>query len=173
MSFKNTLKGLLKTVAPTIATAVGGPMGGVAMKFLADKFVGGDTGKVEDFLLAANPEQLAQLKLADMEFQKEMKKLDIDLEQIATEDRASARDLAKTKGFMPQVIMSGVYTFGYFGIIWAFMQGYIAVPDQYSSMFTGMLGVLGAAQIQIINFWFGSSAGSKAKSDAMAMRTAP
>jgi len=167
MSIGRNLKSLLKGLAPTLGTALGGPMGGVAMKFLADRFTGGDTGQVEDFLLSANPEDLAKLKLAEKDFQVQMRKLDIDLEKIAFDDRASARDLAKSKGFLPQVIMSGVYTFGYFGIIWAFMQGFIAVPDQYSSMFTGMLGVLGAAQIQIINFWFGSSAGSKAKSDAM------
>lgn len=169
MKLKDTLKGLLKTVAPTLATAIGGPMGGVAMKFLADKFVGGETGAVEDFLLSANPEQLAQLKLADLEFQKEMRKLDIDLEKIAADDRNSARDLAKTRGFIPQIIISIAYSCGYFGVMAAFITGHFHVPEEFASMFNGLLGVLSAAQIQIVNFWFGSSAGSKAKTDAMAV----
>lgn len=170
MSFSKTVKGLLKTVAPTLATAIGGPVGGVAVKFLADKFVGGDTGKVEDFLLAANPEELQKLKIADMEFRQEMRKLDINLEEIASEDRASARDLAKSKGIWPQVTISIVYSAGYFGVMYAFIGGHLQVPPDHASMFNGLLGVLSAAQIQIMNFWFGSSAGSKAKTEAMAVK---
>jgi len=35
-------------------------------------------------------------------------------------------------------------------------------------MFGGLLGVLSTAQIQIMNFWFGSSSGSKQKTAVMA-----
>ena len=168
MSLGRKFVDLLKGIAPGIATAVGGPLGGVAMKFLADKFTGGDTGSVEDFLLSANPDTLKELKVAEMEFDAHMRELDIDLEKISAGDRDSARDLAKTQGVMPQVIMSSVYTAGYFGVLFMFMGGYISVPEEYSSMFNGLLGVLSAAQIQIINFWFGSSSGSKQKTAALA-----
>lgn len=167
MGIGTKLKGLLGALAPTLGTAIGGPMGGIAMKFLADKFTGGDTGKVEDFLLSANPEQLQQLKVAEMEFKRDMAKLGVDLEEIAAKDRDSARDLAKARGFMPQVVMSVVYTAGYFGVLYAFITGSIDVQADHQSMFNGLLGVLSAAQIQIINFWFGSSAGSKSKTMAM------
>lgn len=168
MGLKSTLKGLLGVVAPTLGTAVGGPLGGVAMKFLADKFTGGDVGKVEDFVIGASPEQLKELRVADHQFQKEMKELDIDLERISAEDRSSARDLAKTKGIWPQVAISLAYSLGYFGVLAAFMGGHLDVQEAHSSMFNGLLGVLSAAQIQIMNFWFGSSAGSKAKTQALA-----
>ena len=168
MSIGKTLKNLLGSLAPTLGAAFGGPMGGVAMKFLADKFTGGDTGSVEDFLLSANPEALKELKLADKEFAREMKALDVDLEEIAFKDRDSARELAKSRGIAPQALMSGIYTVGYFGVLYAFMSGAIDVGESYQSMFNGLLGVLSAAQIQVVNFWFGSSAGSKAKTDAMA-----
>lgn len=171
MGFKSSLKGLLKTVAPTIATAIGGPMGGVAMKFLADKFVGGETGEVEDFLLSANPEQLQQLKLADMEFKKEMKKLDIDLERVHSEDRDSARDLAKSKGIWPQLTLSIIYTVAYGVVLYLFIGGLVRVPQDQMTLFGSLLGVLTAAQIQIINFWFGSSAGSKQKTEALSGKT--
>lgn len=168
MGIGKTFKALLGSVAPLLGTTLGGPMGGVAMKFLADKFTGGDTGSVEDFLLSANPETLQQLKVAELEFKQEMKKLDIDLEQIAADDRRSARDLAKETGITPQVIMSVVYTSGYFGVLFMFMTGQLAVPEQYESMFNGLLGVLSAAQVQIMNFWFGSSSGSKRKTEVIA-----
>ena len=168
MSIGRTLKKLLGGLAPTIGTALGGPMGGVAMKFLADKFTGGDTGKVEDFILGADPSQLKELKIADMEFQKEMKALDIDLERINADDRDSARDMAKSKGFAPQVVLSVVYTIGYFIVMYMFMTGQLDVNPEHKTMFGGLLGILSTAQVQIMNFWFGSSAGSKAKTEAMA-----
>lgn len=168
MGIGSTLVGLLKTVAPGIATAVGGPLGGVAMKFLADKFTGGDTGSVEDFLLASNPETLKELKLAEIEFDAKMKELDIDLERIAAGDRDSARDLAKAKGMLPQVIMSTAYSVGYFVVMYMFMTGKLQIDPDHKVMFGGLLGILSTAQIQIMNFWFGSSAGSKRKTDVMA-----
>jgi len=173
MNIGRNLKKLLAGMAPTLGAAIGGPFGGVAMKFLADKFTNGDTGSVEDFLLSANPEALQQLKVAELEFAREMKKLDVDLEEIAYQDRDSARELAKKRGFVPQIIISAVYSMGYFGILYAFMEGHIEVQQQFAPMFNGLLGVLSAAQIQIINFWFGSSAGSKAKTDALALAKAP
>ncbi|KKK79434.1 hypothetical protein LCGC14_2833540, partial [marine sediment metagenome] len=168
MGIGKSLKALLGSVAPLLGVSLGGPMGGVAMKFLADKFTGGDTGSVEDFLLSANPETLQALKVAELEFKQEMKKLDIDLEQIAADDRSSARDLAKERGITPQVILSVVYTTGYFGVLFMFMTGHLNVPAEYSSMFSGLLGVLSAAQVQIMNFWFGSSSGSKRKTEVIA-----
>lgn len=168
MSIGRNLKKLVAGIAPTLGAAIGGPFGGVAMKFLADKFTGGDTGSVEDFLLSANPDTLKELKLAEIEFEKSMRELDIDLEEIAFKDRDSARDLAKTQGIAAQALMSGIYTVGYFGVLAAFMSGNLHVADEYQSMFNGLLGVLSAAQIQVVNFWFGSSAGSKAKTAAMA-----
>lgn len=168
MGIGKTLKSLLTNVAPLFGSTLGGPMGGVAMKFLADKFTDGDTGSVEDFLLSANPETLQQLKVAEMEFDKEMKRLDIDLEKVNAGDRASARELAKETGITPQVILSVVYTVGYFGVLFMFMTGQLNVPEAYASMFSGLLGVLSAAQVQIMNFWFGSSSGSKRKTEALA-----
>lgn len=168
MSIGNTLKKLLGGLAPTIGTALGGPMGGVAMKFLADKFTGGDTGSVEDFLLSANPDTLKELKLAEIDFAREMRELDVDLERLNVQDRGSARELGIKRGIWPQVLISVVYSVGYFIVIYAFMMGYIQVKPEHEVMFGSLIGVLSAAQIQIMNFWFGSSSGSKQKTDHMA-----
>lgn len=169
MSFKDNLKKLVAGVAPTLGAALGGPFGGVAMKFLADKFTGGDTGKVEDFLLSANPDSLKELKLAEIEFETKMRELDIDVMKLDVGDRSSARDLAKSQGIWPQVTISLAYSVGYFSVMAAFITGHLHVPTEHASMFNGLLGVLSAAQIQIMNFWFGSSSGSKAKTAASAL----
>lgn len=168
VSIGSKFKVLLGSVAPLLGVALGGPMGGIAMKFMADKFTDGDTGSVEDFLLAANPEILQQLKIAEMEFDREMRKLDIDLEKIAANERASARGFAKDTTISPQVLLSIVYMVGYFGVLFMFMTGRLSVPEHFASMFSGLLGVLSAAQVQIMNFWFGSSSGSKRKTEVIA-----
>lgn len=169
MSIGKSLKKLLGGLAPTLATAIGGPMGGVAMKFLADKFTGGDTGKVEDFILSAEPGQLKELKVAELEFKKEMKELDIDLEEIAFKDRDSARGLAKLKGIWPQVSLSVVFIGGYFGMMYLFVTSDLwgGLDDFAKGQIAIMIGVLTAGITQVMNFWFGSSAGSKAKTEKM------
>jgi len=167
LSIGRTLKKLLGGVAPTIGTALGGPLGGVAMKFLADRFTDGDTGKVEDYLLSASPDALKDLKTADMEFRKHMADLGVRLEEIASEDRSDARLLAREKGLFIQGLMAMVYTAGYFGTLGVFIMGWVAVPTDYIGMVNTLIGALGAAQLQILNFFFGSSRGSKEKTELL------
>ncbi len=167
MGIGKTLKGLLGNLAPTIGAAVGGPMGGVAMKFLADKFTGGDTGKVEDFLLAASPDQLKELKLAEIEFEREMRELDIDFERLQAQDRDSARSLAKSTTLWPQIVLATLYTTAYISTLWAFLTGSVEIDENYSEMVVSLIGALGAVQVQVLNFFFGSSSGSKEKTIAL------
>jgi hypothetical protein len=167
MSIGKTLKKLIGGIAPTIGTAIGGPLGGVAMKFLADKFTEGDTGKVEDFLLSASPDDLKQLKTAEMEFQKHMADLGVRLEELEIEDRESARQLAIEKGIKVQAGLSLAYTAGYFGTLATFILGWAEPSADTQGMITTLIGALGAAQISILQFWFGSSRGSKEKTEAL------
>lgn len=167
MSFGRELKKVVATIAPTIGTALGGPMGGVAMKFLADRFTGGDTGKVEDYLLSASPEQLKDLKLADMEFKKEMAELGVRLEELHVGDRANARDMAIKRGLHAQVALSALYTVGYFGTLALLIMGWAEVPEHMEDLVKVLLGGLAGPQLSIVQFWFGSSRGSKDKSEAL------
>ncbi len=162
------LKQVIGSVAPTLGAAVGGPFAGVAMKFLADKFTGGDTGEVEDFLLAANPETLKELKLAEKEFQSHMRELDIREEELHAGDRDSARKLAIARGMEPQVVLSVVFVVGYFGLLGMLISGVWQIPEDQAGLFGPLLGVMTAGVIKILDFWFGSSAGSKSKTAALA-----
>ena len=167
MSISKTLKSMLAGIAPTLGTALGGPLGGVAMKFLADKFTGGDTGEVEDYLLSASPEALKDLKTADMEFRKHMADLGVRLEEIASQDRSDARLLAREKGLKIQGALAAFYTLGYLGTLGSFIMGWTNIDEGMSGMVTTLIGALGAAQLQILNFFFGSSRGSKEKTEML------
>lgn len=160
--------GLLGQIAPTIASALGGPVAGMAVKALAGALglsQDSSTDDVQTALLTATPEQLAAVKKVDADFKVQMKELDIDLERIAAGDRDSARNMQMhTNDWIPRA-MAIMVTFGFFGILtWLLTKG---VPPTGSETLIYMLGALGTAWTGIVQFYFGSSAGSKAKTDAM------
>jgi len=160
--------GLLAQVAPTVATALGGPLAGLAVKTLSEAMFGhqdANESEVSAALMSATPEQLQKLKETDATFKLKMKELDIDLEKIAAGDRDSARSMQMhTNDWIPRA-MAIMVTFGFFGILaWLLIKG---VPPSGSETLIYMLGALGTAWTGIVQFYFGSSAGSKAKTDAM------
>ena len=160
--------GLLAQVAPTVATALGGPLAGLAVKTLSEALFGHQDASESDVsaaLMNATPEQLQKLKETDATFKLKMKELDIDLEKIAAGDRDSARNMQiRTGDWIPRA-MAIMVTFGFFGILaWLLVRG---VPPSGSETLIYMLGALGTAWTGIVQFYFGSSAGSKAKTDAM------
>lgn len=158
-------KSLVKTVAPVLGTALGGPMAGAATKFIADKLLGnaGATEQdVADAVLGASADQLAKLRELDQTFKIKMRELDLDVFKMEVQDKASARELFKTN-IWPQVILSGIYTFGYFAMLYMFMSGGVEVTPDLRTEFGMVLGVMTAAQVEILHFWFGSSQGSKEK----------
>ena len=120
MDILKTFGPLIGSVAPTIATALGGPVAGMAVKAISGALFGHDGARKDDIMTAlANPtgDQLAALKKIDADFAVQMKALDIDLERIAAGDRDSARDMQKeTRDWIPLVLAVSV-TVGFFAIL--------------------------------------------------------
>lgn len=151
-------KDIVKTVAPKLGTALGGPMAGIATKFIADKLLGNQDASEDEIAAAitgATPADLQKLREADQQYE-------IEVLRIQAADRDSARKIADKR---PQIVLSGVYSIGYFGLIFGLMAGWLALPDkgQAGTLMAGLVGILTAAQSNIIQFWFGSSSGSKDK----------
>lgn len=159
----------LKQIAPTIATALGGPLAGMAVSAIS-KAVGVDPDKVND-LIADNKltaEQVAQIKLAEIELQQQAQELGLNFEKLAVDDRKSAREMqATTRSWVPPLLAAAV-TIGFFAILGGMMFGKMSVAD--NTALTMMLGSLGTAWTGIIAYYFGSSAGSQAKTEMMAKK---
>jgi membrane-bound ClpP family serine protease len=171
MDLLKTFGPLLGQVAPTIATALGGPLAGMAVKALSGVLLGHENGSEEELskaLSEATPEQLATVKQIDADFRVRMKELDIDLERISAGDRDSARKMQmQTNDWIPRVLAL-LITVGFFGIlIWMLVKGMPATGTEALLM---MLGALGTAWTGVVNFYYGSSAGSKAKNDMLAQK---
>ena len=80
---------ILKTVAPWIGTALGGPLGGMAVTAAANALGLGDktTDAIKQAISGATPEQMLALKEADQAFSLQMQALGFkqvtDLETLA------------------------------------------------------------------------------------------
>lgn len=158
----------LSQIAPGIATALGGPLAGLAVTAIS-KALGIDEKDVQTTIESGKltADQLTSLKQAELELQKQAQSLGLDFEKLATEDRKSARDLqASTKSIVPP-ILALVVTVGFFGILFALMMDYAKKSDELMIM----LGSLGTAWTGIIGFYFGSSAHSEKQSEMLHQST--
>lgn len=157
----------LAAVAPTLATALGGPMAGAAVGAISRGLMGREDAseeELEHLVSTADPATLAKLKQIDADFRKEMRKLDVDLARVNAEDRADARDMAQQTNLWPQIIIGAAFILGYFAIL---------ICDGALEAFEVdplLLGVLTTGIPVILQFWFGSSSGSKAQSRRIAQK---
>jgi len=162
------LLNLVKTVAPSLATAVGGPLAGMATRAISDALLGKPDGTEDELIDAAakaTPEQLLALKKAEQDFAVRMRELEIDLQRIDAADRNSAREREVKTGDWTPKALAGAVTVGFFGVL-GYMIAY-GLPSQGGEALLVMLGTLGTAWGGIVSYYFGSSAGSKEKSEAM------
>lgn len=155
---------LIGAVAPTLATAMGGPLAGMAVKTVSQALLGRNDGTQEEVMEAvanATPEQLARLKEIDASFKIRMRELDIDLEKLATQDRDSARRREiETKDWTPKILAFSILG-GYFAcLFWLLGHG---MPGSGSESVIMMLGALSQTVTAVVAYYFGSSAGSRQK----------
>lgn len=171
MSAWDSVKKVIGTVAPGLATALGGPLAGQAVSVITAALGLGPSEEEKAIqILQQSPDALLKLKLAEIDFQKFLKDAGIRTQELDTKDRDSARILAAAKGMFPQVTLSIVYTVGYFTMVFGMMTGSLHIPSASGeqALFAGIVGVMTGAQVQILNFWFGSSSGSANKDKTIA-----
>ena len=160
----------LTQIAPTIATCLGGPLAGLAVTALSKLFgVAPDQvqSMINDNKLSAD--QIAAVKLEEIKFKEQTQALGLNFEQLAVEDRKSARDMQTVTGSLIPPMLSILVTLGFFGILVYLM---VRPADTANTPLMIMLGSLGTAWTGIIAFYFGSSAGSRAK-DQMLFDSTP
>lgn len=153
------LKSAVIAVAPILGSALGGPLGGAAASVLSQKLLGkkeASDQEILDAVLQMTPEQATELKKAEIDFATR------ELE-IAYLDRDSARKLASTNSSWIYPVLAMTTMLSFFGII-----VYVLVIglhlDVNTAAFVGMLiGYVSSKAEQVMNFYFGSSAGSRSK----------
>ena len=167
---------IVKTVAPWIGTALGGPLGGVAVE-MATKALGVSDKTTEGLkaaLAGATAADMLALKKADQAFQTQMLELGFksqaDLEGIAANDRASARDMQKTvRSWVPSAL-SIIIVSGFFFLLGGMMTGWLKISESQALLL--MLGSLTTGFGVVMSYWFGSTSNSATKTDIIS-RSSP
>jgi len=165
----STWKTILGTIAPTIATVLGGPLAGTAVGVLSKALLGKDTATEDELaplIQNASPEIILKIKEADKDLKLGLAASGVKLEEIAALDRDSARSREVKTGDRTTKILAYAYTVGYFAIFAVMMK--TGVNEQMQNIVMVLLGVLTAAQAQIMNYYFGSSSGSAQKNGLLA-----
>lgn len=159
-------KATLGAVAPVIATALGGPMAGVAVRAVSSVLLGTEEGSEEQIAAAvatATPDKLLALKKADADFKARMAELEVDLERIAAGDRDSARQREVQVKDKAPIVLAICAIGGLFSVLAGLLSGVAIMPREYEAMVMLLVGALGRDVGQVFNYYFGSSAGSAAK----------
>jgi hypothetical protein len=160
----------LKTIAPTIATALGGPLAGMAVSAVA-KAIGVSPDEVQDVISSGKltAEQVASIQIAELELKKQAQSMNLDFAKLIAEDKQSARDMQiATKSWIPALLAVFV-TIGFFGILLGLMTEHFKTSDALMLM----LGSLATAWTGVMAFYFGSSASSQAKTELLAKAEPP
>lgn len=162
----------LLNIAPTIATAITGPVGGVvatgavyALKKLFN--LGDDAGPeaIQAAIGAMTPDQYVALRQADNEFKQHLIDAGVDLERIDAGDRASARSIYDSSKAMTN-ILAGLIVLG-----WMILNYFILTASTElvnKDLVLRTLGTLDMAVGGVIYFFFGSSRGSEKLKDIIA-----
>jgi hypothetical protein len=157
----------LKTIAPTIATALGGPLAGMAIEAVSAA-IGIDPKDVKDTLAEGklNADQIASIKTAEIALKSRAQELGLDFVKLDTEDRKSARDMqVATRSLVPPLLAVLVT------VAWGLVQYFLLTHVIESSMrelIARVLGTLDGALMLVLSFYFGSSSGSQAKDERAA-----
>lgn len=168
-------KAAIGTVAPALAGIFGTPVAGVAVGALCKAF--GLEPSPENAAKIAQQAadgtlsgaDWAKIKAAEIDAKLQLQKMDLDYslaeDKIVAGDRDSARNREiQVKDWTPRLLAYGV-TVGFFGMLYWMMRHDVPVPNK--DMLNILLGALGSAWIQVVSYYFGSSAGSAKKDDTI------
>lgn len=157
----NDLLNILKEAAPALATAVAGPMGGMAVKVIADKL--GVDAAPDAIIEAIKADPLASIKLAEIDLKEfelhnqntdSARKMNSEIQQAQW-----ASWLSKNVAYIVDLLIVGGALFMTFMV---FVKG---VPESNKALAYTALGSLWTLAGTVLNFHRGSSQGSKDKAN--------
>jgi len=148
------IKNLVGALAPTLGSALAGPLGGQAASVVAGVLgCNSDPKSIQQAVQSATPEQMLELKKAEKQFELQMKELEEDIFALETADKQDARTkfskdwTTRTLGF---ITISGFM--GYIFLVT------LQPPEQNSEALINLvLGYLGGLASAVISFYFGAS----------------
>jgi len=163
-------KGILRTVAPMAATAIGGSFGGMAATALLDSLgidaeKGNEESQLKDALKNLTPAQAIQLKEGERQWLVAMREMDIKEADLNSKDRDSARKMQVSTGSWVVPVLAIFTVIGFFAVVGFILLGKVRLDSTLTGF---VLGAVSSKAEQIYNFFFGSSKGSSDKNEHIA-----
>ena len=179
-------KKLVGNIAPTLGTMLLGPLGGTAVSVLSNIFLGKENGSESEVsaavLAGMTPDKIVEMKRIDKEHELKMTQLNIDLvalnqtlEIAYVDDTKDARKYQSNNTFWLGIailmLFSITMAMSLYGAYQILLGGItikdVSVVAAISGFIGSIIGYIASSAQQVIGFFYGSSAGSKQKSDAM------
>lgn len=152
---------ILKTLAPTVASAVLGPLGGVAVAAIGNAL--GVSEPTQDKIAKAiqtgsmTPEQISALKELEMKYQNDEAERGFKYADLAFQDRDSARKANVAGGIQSKLFYLSILiltaTLGLEGFVM-----FKGLPTTLSDMVVGrILGLADSVSMLVLTYYYGSS----------------
>lgn len=168
MDWKKTLG----AIAPTVATALGGPLAGGVVAFLGDLL--GISEPTQDKIADAfrngqlTGEQIAAIKIKEMELRAEEQERGFRYAELEFRDRDSARRASVDGGTLQWLFwLSLVLLVVTLGTEIAVL--FYGTPITVPAVVVGrVLGLMDAVAMMVLAFWYGTSSSSARKTELLA-----
>jgi hypothetical protein len=148
------IKNLVGALAPTLGSALAGPLGGQAASVVASVLgCNSDPKSIQQAVQSATPEQMLELKKAEKQFELQMKELEVDIFALETAEKQNARKTF-SRDWTARIMGTAVVG-GFLGYIFLVT---LQPPEQNSEALINLvLGYLGGLASAVISFYFGAS----------------
>lgn len=162
----------LKRLAPTVASAFLGPLGGVAVAAIGSVLGVSDAtqDKIAEVIKNGQltPEQITEIKRLELQYQENEKERQFKYADLEFRDRDSARQANVQGGTQKHLFWLSLVllllTLG--SEIWVLFKG---VPAGTPEIIIGrVLGLLDSVALMVLAYWYGSSSGSFNKTNLLA-----
>jgi hypothetical protein len=162
----------LKSLAPTVATAFLGPLGGVAVAAVGNLLGVSDATQDKIAKVIQNgmltPDQISEFKKLELEYQNNEQERGFKYSELAFKDRDSARTANVAGGIQKPLFWMSMLllTVSLGSEIFVLFKGY---PPEIPEIIVGrVLGLMDAVAMLVLSYWFGTTHGSAQKSELLA-----
>ena len=160
---------VLKSLAPTVASVLGGPLAGMAVSALGSILgVSEPTqAKIADAISNGQmtPEQITQIKALEMQYQNDEKERAFRYAELEFKDVDSARQRESQVKDSVNMVLAYTIVGSFIAMVGATLLGYAKVESVLAGT---LVGYLSAKAEQVLAYYFGSSKSSDRKTELMA-----
>lgn len=164
----------LKTLAPTVASALFGPLGGVAIASIGSLLGISDAtkDKISEIIQSGQmtPEQIGKIRELELEYQNNEKERGFRYAELSFKDRDSARQanvagqIQKPLFWLSLLLLT--ITLGTECMV--LFNGY---PEGTDPLVVGrVLGLMDAVAMLVLSYWYGTTNGSQQKNELLAVK---